>query len=273
MQINNRKQFEFKSGMNFGAGWNKKIAAEIQHCDVVQIAKRFAERGIETDFKGNKVVAWCCEKTADIFQQLNEHHKIKLALPKGIFVEDFSKIEAANNGMFSFCNWFQDSLVTGNLRVFPERTLFFNSNLPWENIDNITEEQHEVGFWAHNHFLTNFFHEFAHAAHDGYLLERFNPEKLRTKLEGITSGEYIEKYQRRFQKLVGGISTRALASPLETVAEDIAGRISGALNPLNPVLISNPFSESPYAGRSLMPLFKPKTEKDNLLKRAWNINL
>lgn len=272
MQIN-KKKFTLNSSMNFGTGWNSKITDEIQNCNVEKISANFSRRNIDTNFKENKVVAWCCEKVTNIFEKLNNKYKINLALPKGIFVEDFSKIDTANNRMFSFCNWFQNPLLNSDPKIFDERTLFFNSNSSWENINYITEEQFKSGFWSNNHFLINFFHEFTHSSHNEYLLHKFKPEKLRTKLEIITSKKYVEEYQKKYKELISHISGQALANPLETIAEYIPNKIIKAIDPLTQDVILNPFDKELFFFKKIKLSFKPKTEKTALIGKIWNLNL
>jgi len=58
--------------INFKAGLTSKMLQEIQREDVLEISSRLAQKGIPTDFKNNKIVAWCCDKTIDILQKLND---------------------------------------------------------------------------------------------------------------------------------------------------------------------------------------------------------
>ncbi len=91
-----------KSGFSFGAGWNSKISEEIKCCDVRHITKEMAEHGIEADFADNKVVAWCCNQAVKKFNHLNDKYGLKLDLPKGIYVKDFSTLNIDNEEKICF---------------------------------------------------------------------------------------------------------------------------------------------------------------------------
>ena len=77
---------------------------EIQRADILEISSRLAKKGIPTDFKGNKIIAWCCDKTIEIFEQINQKFKTNLSLPKGIFVENFQSLNVDTPNMYGFCN-------------------------------------------------------------------------------------------------------------------------------------------------------------------------
>ncbi len=84
------------SKINFGAGLTPKMMEEIQKTDVLEISKKFVQKGISTDFKGNKVIAWCCDKTVVILEELNNRFGQKLALPSALEVENFERLNVGN---------------------------------------------------------------------------------------------------------------------------------------------------------------------------------
>ena len=74
-----------KQNIAFEAGLTPKMIQEIQQADVLEISSRLAKKGMPTNFKGNKIVAWRRDKTIEIFEQLNNKYKLKLTFPKRNF--------------------------------------------------------------------------------------------------------------------------------------------------------------------------------------------
>ncbi len=52
---------------------------------------------------------------------------LKLALPKGIFVEDFKDLNVDNPSMYGFCNLAPTKLKKNSDEITPSRIIFFNS--------------------------------------------------------------------------------------------------------------------------------------------------
>ncbi len=257
--------------ISFCAGWNIQVTEQIKACNIDVISDRFSKTGIETDFNGNKIVAWCCNKTADIFRQLNEKYKLNLALPKGIFVEDFSKLKI-NGEKLGFCNWLPSPVSKDSDKIFPERTLFFDKKFPWENIDPYTEDLHKSGFWASNHFLTSVIHEYGHSAHDNHLIDISDPKDILEILEKLKNKQFDQKTG----KIISDISIRAAHNPLETVAEDMAGKIVSSLDS-NLLPTENPFKSSSYPDASFLTRLqilltgnKNNLIRESLLRKSWN---
>ena len=268
---------KYNNKVCFQAGWNSKIAKQIENCNVDEIAQQLTKLGIETDFKGDKTIAWCCGKVAEIFSELNHKYKLGLTLPKAIYVEDFSRLNIDKN-LRGYCNWFPSTILKGSDKVFPERTLFLNSKSVWEYIDSIAEKNHNKDrYWSSNHFLTPVIHEFCHAAHQGYLHSKFNYFELEDKVKNITNEEFILEYQSKLGKIISKISNQASEDPLETIAEDMTRKISKSLDKeLN--LTYNPFHSSPYPNNNnhlaFFPLvqliFKNARIERSVLEKAWN---
>lgn len=269
--------FIHSSKIFFGAGWSPEIERSIKACNIDEISQRLAKLDIETDFKDNKTVAWGCEKLIEITHQLNQRYGLKHSLPKGLFVEDFTKLEVGEQ-IFTICNWLPSIMYKGSEKVFPERTLFFDSNFDWERIDPITESFHRIGYLSSPHFLTLFIHDgIGHISHNEHLLKKLGYNKLSALLERITSRQYSDEYRRKYGKILSSISKKATDNPLESVAEDIARKISYALDPeLN--LTHNPFEASPYSNKRIFDFLekspKPATKEEKaereLLKKAWS---
>lgn len=269
MKIYQDRQFD-KNTVNFKAGLNVKITNEIQQINTERISESFFKNGVETDFKGDKTVAWCCHKLDNVFRQLNNKYRLEISMPKAIFVEDFSKLKV-DDRIISFCNWFKAPLLKDSDRCFTEKTLFFNSNFLWRNINSETEKNYQSGFWSNNHFLTNFVHEFIHVAHNGHLLQKFPPAKLHAKLINITEKQYCEKYKARFPKILSGISQKAAENPLETLAESMSSKIIESFQSSNFDVIENPFKGIINNNKKLGSCFN--TDTNILLKKIWDLDL
>ena len=125
--VKNEYGYNSKKQVSFAAGWNSRISKEIKNCNIEQIVKTMAKNGIESDFKGNKTVAWCSLQAVNIFNHLNKRYGLKLDLPKAIFVEDFSKLNINKKNDYGICNWYPAYLKEGSDKVYPEKSVIFNS--------------------------------------------------------------------------------------------------------------------------------------------------
>lgn len=264
---------------SFGAGFTPKIAEKIKTCNINNISKELAEKGIQTDFKGNNVVAWCSEQIIKIFQQLNEQYKLKLELPKKILVEDFSKLNINNPEKIATCNWLPTRLIKGSDEVIPERTLLFNTDFDWQNLDPFTEEMYKLGITSNNHFLTLPAHEFSHCSHNKHLIDITNPMQLATRLNSLIESGYLSRYQEKYARTLSNKSLLANANQFELLAEDMAQKIIRVLD-INCFPTSNPFKRSSYPNVStgkfcmqfLVGLFRDRDTRnlDKLLRKSWN---
>jgi len=252
--------------------------------------EKLAKKGIESNFKDNKVIVWCCNKTVEIFEELNKKYKLKLALPKGIFVEDFTKLDIDNKDMYGLCNWFPSRIIKDSSKVFPERTVFFNSFnkklsivsknnrwlYQWQNIDAITDKAYKSHFTSTDHFLNFFIHEFCHSAHNSHLLDIYPPEKLLYKLLRMTDEKFIQQYQEIYGKEISKISVHALCNPLEAISNDMTLKITNTLSESELLPTKNPFKNSLYPKSNIFSSIKliksaPKDEltRNKTLKRIW----
>lgn len=256
----------------FGGGLTPKIMQEIHKTDVVAISSKLVQKGIPNDFKGDKVLAWCCDKTVDIFQQLNQRFGLKLALPQGIYVEDFRKLNVDNPQMYGFCNLAPFELRKGFSEDVPSRILFFNSLHKWEDIDSISDRRYKEKFASTDFFLDIPFHEFVHSAQEDRLLDLYDDEILLEKLLSLTDPKQIEMYQKKYGDKVSRISNYALNSPLDAVACDLSRRIANSINKVNLTPTKNPFAGSPYQDNvsSFQKLQLKLNPLNNILKKFWN---
>lgn len=298
--LNNKKNIHFK------AKWNEQTALKINKCDVAKKTLKLKQKyGIEADFKENKTIAWCCYKVVKIFAKLNQQYKLNIALPRAIYVEDFSKLNTTaliDKNAYGFCNMYPARLLENSEKIYPERTIFFNSFnrkhsifpanqqalYKWKNIDFIAESLFKSNLLPSNHFLNIFIHEFCHSAHVAQLMKAFkvknskgfvrenNAQKLLEHLEKQYSQEYSDIYRKKFSHLMINLCTYASSNPLESIACDLSKRIDKVLDITKFYPTKNPLKHTFYSNKPLYLLRKifSKKPKDyilqNLLKKIWN---
>lgn len=282
-----------KQNAVFGAGLTPKIAQEIQQVDDLAISNRLAKKGIPTEFKGNKVVAWCCDKTVEIFEQLNEKYHTRLALPKGIYVDDFEKLNVDDVNATGFCNLFPTDKFKKNSNEFvPGDVIFFNSfetfknQFPiewqvlhnWNKINTIADAQYVTKYSSTNHFLDVFIHEFSHSTHEERLRKKIGGEVLEVKIDSVKTAKNIEEYKQKYGEKISQICKYALTNPLEAVACDMSRIITSCLDGNTLMPRKNPFIGTPYERLSLwkrvnIPYYvdeqRPLIE---ILRNFWNGN-
>ena len=278
-QSNNNK-IPFKSGMT------PQIMKQIQNCDVTEISKKLADKDIITDFNGNKVVAWCCDKIVDIFGQIKKKSGVNLALPKEIHVENFDNLKVYKKAL-GFCTVFASEVYLNKDDISQGRSIFFNSlesekaqapeNLKkyydWNNINELSD----VCFFNRNasssHFLYNIMHEFSHSAHENNL-EKNIGEDYPYFIYSHNNEEYIEEFNARYKELAQKTCDYAGTNPFETIACDMPRQILNSLNAdLN--ITKNPFKNSPYEKQTFVKkLFSPEINDEyfNMIKDFWNGN-
>lgn len=283
--LNVKNKFS-KDTISFKAGLTKAIAAQIQHTDIKFLTAKLAKRGIECEFKGNKVIAWCCDKAVSIFDELNHQYGLKLALPKAIHVEEFSKLNVDNPKLLGFCNWFPSKVIKSSDKVFPERTVFFNSKYDWTKINTLSSEEGNNGYWSSNHFMSVFLHEFAHCSHNNKMLKKLGYSKLNEWVIKVVNPEYVAEYKKNYSEVIDNISQQASLNPLESLAEDLSGKISNVLKKNSKSLSSskisfkgtNPFEFNSYKKftpiQTILSLFDKKirdnVKRQELLRKIWN---
>ena len=269
-QVNYPYKSSIQNKISFGAGWTRAVEKQIEKCDVAEIVQRLAKQGIESDFKNNKIIAWCSDQVIRIFNTLNKKYKLNLDLPKAIFVEDFATLNIPNKGDRGLCNWHPAHLFSSPDKITGERTVLLNSfdsqlestppNLQWlfrwEQIDTITEQAYKEGKISSNHFLHFFIHEFCHSAHNGHLYRQLGSKEMLKKLRGLETLENLEK-----------------GHPLEVLANEMAKKIQDSLDDsFSPKY--NPFQNALYPKKPSVFRFLSKrmdfTETDKRLGKIWN---
>lgn len=277
-----------RQNIAFEASLTPKMMQEIQATDVLEISRKLQEGGIPSDFRGNKVIAWCCVKTVEIFEQLNKRFGARLALPRGIFVEDFERLNINNPTIASFFNPFtsRDVVKDSNIQV-DGGTLFFNTfeALPlihqhglydWTNIDSTADYNYSQGIAATDHFLDVFMHEFFHVAHEDRLLHKIGEENLEKSIDKAKMVAGIENYRRKYGIRISEICNHALLSPFEAIACDASKTVASHLDRETLVLRQNPLTGTPYERLSLwkrlnIPYYKDEERPlPEILRNFWN---
>lgn len=262
--------------LKFGAGLTPKMIKEIQQVDVLDISSKLARKGIPSDFQDNKIIAWCSQKTVDIFEQFNEKYKMKLALPKGIFVEDFNKLNVENPNALGTCNMQPAKLKKHSNEETPPLVIFYNSLHNWENINKIADDDYAIGLSSTPHFLNFGLHEFVHSAHEDQLLNQLDAKTLANELNLLKNEKQVAEYQRKYGLNVSKICTNALEDPFEAIACDMPKVIVDSLDKTTLMPTRNPFINTPYEKLSFwqrINLPEPTNEKEELreiLRNFWN---
>ena len=264
----------------FRAGLTSQIKNEINSCDVRKISHELQNVNIESDFKGNKVVAWCVFRCTKLITEINNKYGLNLALPKGIFVEDFSKLNVNNQDAFGFMNFAPTFLHSDKKIITPEKTIFFNEfkdmnykggNKIWEQADEIADMNFENKGATTDFFLEIFLHEFAHVIHEGNM-----QTKIHNGLDLVNIIISMLKSQNPvFQKLRPEISEKicqyATTNQLEMTACDLTKRIldNASRETLQP--IGNFTRNSPYKVKNIFKeIFTLNNKFNELLQNTWN---
>jgi len=262
--------------INFQAGMTIKLVNGIRNANIPEISDKFLKQGIETDFRDNKIIAWCCDKTAEIFTELNKKYGLKLGLPKGIYVEDFKQLKLDDNpNTLAFNLFFPCKVKQGSEKIFRERNLFFNQDsYTWKYLDDFADENFQNGKAASNHFLDIFTHEFSHSAHTDNLLKKNNVNSYAKFIDKALDKETIERINKTYGQELSSICEYAKASPLEAVGCDLSRIIIESLDKKALLPIKNSFQNSPYENLSflkkLIKNHKDQTPLNNLLENFWN---
>ncbi len=205
--------------------------------------------------------------------------QLKLGLPKGIFVEDFGKLNISEKKAAGLLNFAPTKLYSDKDIIVSEKTVFFNEHSPfnhkngnffWDNIDTISDRNFETNFSATDFFLDTFLHEFAHAAHEDNLMNKYNGKRLVNLLQKCLSPQNIQNFQTKYKDLFSKICQYADTNPLDTVACDLSKRIIESLDKNLLVVQNNFIKNSPYRRFSLFGT--PFDELQQKLREYWKGN-
>lgn len=279
MKIQKKNNYSF----NFKSGLTNNMKKEILSCDVQKISNEFSKQGIVTDFKNNQVVAWSSLKCLEIIKSINKQFDLNLALPKGIFVEDFRNLNILNTKALGFCNTFPTKVYKDFEQKFPEKTIFFNEymkgfssegNLSWENIDEYADYNKMMSYSSTDFFLDIILHEFTHVIHIDNLLKKLGVENYLKGLVDLKekNSSFRKKY---YNKIAYNSCLYAGTNPMESVACDMSKRIITSLNQVE-LKPNFDFTEcSPYKEYSFKDILLSRVwfnGYDKLIKRFWDGN-
>ena len=264
----------------FKAGLTNQFKKEINECNTQKVSRELKKINIESDFKGNKVIAWCALQCSKLITDINNKCNLKLELPKGIFVEDFNSLNIDNKDALGFINFVPTHLYSNKEVITPEKTIFFNEfkemnykggNKIWEQADEIADINFEIRSATTDFFLETFLHEFAHVIHEGNMLSKIGNsvdfvQTIIMMLKG--KNQSFQNLQTEIEKKICRYGTTNL---LEMMACDLTKRIldntsKDNLQPVKKIMASTFYEEH----NLLKNLFARKSKLDKLLKNTWN---
>ena len=280
----NKIENGYNKSINFHAGLTKNMIHEVSSCSPEKISKELAKNGIFSDFKNNKIIAWCCLKCFEIIKFLNQKYNLNLSLPNAIKVENFENLNA-DVSFLGFYNMVSTKDLYIHEDIFvDENTIFFNERpaimldtgmFEWENIDLIQDELKEKNQSPTNFFLDIFLHEFSHGIHFGNLLKKYSGKELYKKIIKINDVLSKIKFQSDYASLLRKeISEYAASNQIEAVACDMSRRISDSLNKITLLPESNFIETSPYkkllTAEEVADFMSKSSETDLALRAFWN---
>lgn len=264
---------------SFRAGLTKKFKNEINYCSVQKISKELETLNIKTDFKGNKLLAWCALQCTKLITEINNRYGLNLSLPKGIFVEDFSRLKVNTKDAYGFMNMTPAFLYSDKNVLVPEKTIFINEfkemnynggNAIWDLVDELADMNFENKTTTTDFFLETFLHEFAHVMHEGNMQKNHSSLELVKIIISMIKGQ-----EPTFKKLKPEITEKfseyATTNPLEMIACDLSKRIINCtsketLQPIGDFTINSPYKKQNLFKR----LFERKDNLEKMLKNTWN---
>lgn len=250
--------------LNFKAGLSSKMRNEISSCNVKAVSSELLKNGIQTDFKDNKLIAWCILKTYQIAKNL------RFGFPNAIVVEDFNKLHNLNDDYLGFCNIAPTRLYKDNKNITSEKSLFFNQNINWEKIDEISDETFDMGLSPSNFFLNVFLHEFAHSMHEQNLLNKIGGVTLIQKINKSLEEMHQLEFHKNFADILSVICPYAATSSYEAVACDLSNRIIKNLNK-NTLEVDTTFvNNSPYRVQKWWNIHLCENTLSKALRQFWN---
>lgn len=259
----------------FGAGLTAKLRQEINNTDVIQISNKLTKKNIPTDFKGNKFLAWCCDKFIETIEQSNKKFSTNLALPKEIYAEDFRNLND-NPDAFGTCNFTKSNLIKNSDKEVQPKVIFFNTRINWDNIDEICDFNFKANYISTDFFLYPIAHEFSHVFHLDWLMKNFNGKTIVNKIELAKDETQMTNFQKKYKDRLSIICEAATNNQLEAVACDMPVKIINSLDKEKLELTKNPFIYTPYEKLSFWQRVNIPNSSDEkrsvneILRHCWN---
>lgn len=259
-----------KRELTFEKGLTSKMAREMKAADILEISNRFEQKGIPTYFDKDRALAWLCDKTRVLWEQVGQY-RTNISSPSGIFGIKFKHLNIDEPDAYGFCNLTPSALLKGSDQIIPSRTVFFNTEYDWSHIDEMMDSDYASKHSSTDFFLYPLLHENAHVAHEEHLLENFDDETVFRKILSAKDPEQIREYRRKYGGRISKLCNYALKDPLEAVACDMPVRIVDAMDKENLTLMRNPFIGTPYeqdiVGSEHSNKERPLQE---ILRHFWN---
>lgn len=249
----------------FQAGLTKKLKKEIVNCNPSAITDEFAKNGVKADFQNNKVVAWCSLKCLEIAKKLN------LGLPAQVLVKDFSKMwNEEDEATLGLCTYTSSSLFNPRIMDTPAQTILFNSLIPWNKIDEISDKFYQDNVGATDSFMEAFIHEFSHVMHGNNLNKKLGNKKYELAVLRHMHPSYLKQFHIHYKELLTNISDYAATDPFEAVACDLSKRIIENLDKKTLTLKTDFINNSPYRKSAIFEINKDKDLLSKTLRKFWN---
>lgn len=250
---------------SFGYGITRQISKEIQRCDIAKIQKEFRKNNIPTNFRGDKFFAYCSLKCLEIIKCLNSMYNLNLGLPKGVFVEDFAKLDDELDDASGATTTRPTTAYKNNNTVYPIGTVFFDNHTHYttNEYDIMSDMLYESGDQPSPFFLHLTLHEFAHAMHIDNLINNLGTQKYFKKL----LSDDIPK--EHLSLIKNNVCDYATTDIFEAVACDMSKRIIDHIDEKTLIPTSNPFKHGPYKKYNLFEKLSKKDELDKIMHNFW----
>lgn len=202
----------------------------------------YQKYGIETDLKGNKVIAGANALVCNIFQKLG------LIKPPALYMRSFPNSQQFSRtyAVTSVHKQMTDFDIAMKER-YPLRSVIYNSNIDWDKLQLMAISEKESGHSSTGHFLHVFLHEFFHNVHADNLYKRFGSEARGSDVFAYLQRKYSKQANIELVKKETG--RYGSTNPAETFADEMSERIADSLNPRTLLPDKNPFAFMEFEGR------------------------
>ena len=264
MNVQINKKYNYPT---FQAGLTRQMKREIAGTVPSKVTKELTKLNIQSDFKDNKFLAWASMKCVEMICAFNKMYNFKLALPIGIFTEDFELIENPDKYAMGCCNLLPSRIYKNSDKVVSEKTIFFNVsekqgiNDLWKNIDEQADCMFYDGLSATDFYLEPVLHEFDHVMHIDNLINILKNTKYVNTIINIKEKHKFPSFIKHLD-LFNDICMRAQSDPLEAVAYDLSRRQIASINKEILLPQADFINGSPYQSKNLCQrIFGMKVDK------------
>lgn len=271
--------------LNFSAGMTSKIKNEISSCDIMEISREFKKHNIATDFKDNKVVAWCSYKTYQLYQDLVKKLNLNLSMPNQILVEDFDNLiyEGKNKNSAAVFIAEPIQIYKNSDKTCIGKTIIFNAfqdrerygyNSYWDNLDKHANKNYSQKFVPTDFFMDDFIHEFAHNLHHENMKKGKTSEEYINLINNSFSDKNRNVFENQYKQLIKSkLGSYASNSFIEAIGCDLTQRIVQNIDGDNLVLKNSICKNNPYKEMSSFSermFMKFANKYDKMIRRFWN---